>query len=111
MIVSFGTARLKHICLVLSEAEVALGTVNAKELITMIADIEAHEHSEELLNFMNDIAHIGPDDTIEIAFGLGCSASFAPVGQKFQRSPEGRVLWSTVERLKLIEIEGCDGSR
>jgi hypothetical protein len=97
-------------CLVLNEAEAALGTVNAKALITMIADIEAQENGEEVLDFMNDIAQTGGGDTLEISFGRDCHAIFVPVGTRFQRGPEERVIWSTVQRLKLLAIEGCDGS-
>lgn len=93
----------------LHEAEAALGTVNAKALVTMIADIEAQEDGEELLSYMNGIAQVG-EDTVEISFGRDCHAVFAPVGKRFQRGAEGGVVWSTVERLKLIALGGRDGS-
>lgn len=94
----------------LNEAEASLGTLNSKALVTIIADIEAQANGEELLSYMNDIAQVSGDDTVEVLFGRDCTAIFAPVGNWFQRGAEGRVVWSTVERLKLLRIEGCDGS-
>lgn len=106
---SFETTRLKSLCLVLNEAEATLGTMNAKALTTMIADIEAQENGEEMLAYMNDIAQVGGDDTLKIAFGRECLGTFVPVGKRFQRDSKGRIVWSTVERLKLLAIGGCDG--
>ena len=108
MIVSFGTARLKEICLVLSEAEVALGTVNAKALVSIIADIEAHENAEEMLDFMDGIVLAKGNDTIEISFGGNYCAHLVPVGIRFQRCNNGLAIWSTVERLKVTAIGECD---
>lgn len=108
MIVSFGTACLKKICLVLSEAEVALGTVNAKALVSIIADIEAHENAEEMLDFMNGTVQVKDDDTLEIAFGSNYCAHLVPVGVRFQRSDDGQIIWSSVERLKVTTIGECN---
>lgn len=108
MIVSFGTARLKEICLVLSEAELALGTVNAKALVSVIADIEAHENAEEMMDFMDGIVQANDNDTLEIAFGSNYCAQLIPVGTRFQRSGSGQVIWSSVERLKVTAIGECD---
>lgn len=108
MIVSFGTAHLKEMCLVLSEAEVALGTVNAKALVSIIADIEAHENAEEMLDFMDGTVQVKDDDTLEIVFGSNYCAHLVPVGMRFQRSDSGQIIWSTVERLKVTAIGECD---
>lgn len=108
MIVSFGTARLKEICLVLSEAEVALGTVNAKALVSIIADIEALENAEEVLDLMDGTVQVKDDDTLEIVFGSNYCAHLVPVGMRFQRSGNGQIIWSTVARLKVTAIGECD---
>jgi len=108
VIVSFGTARLKEICLVLSEAEVALGTVNAKALVSIIADIEAHENAEEMLDFMDGTVQVKDDDNLEVVFGSNYCAHLVPVGVRFQRSENGQIIWSTVERLKVSAIGECD---
>ncbi len=106
---SFETRRLRELCLRQNVAETELGTVNAKGLETVIADIEALENGQELLGLMDGTVHVLEDDTIEISFGLGCSAIFVVAGKRFQEDQVGRVIWSTVRRLKLLAIEGCDG--
>lgn len=108
MIVSFGTTRLKEICLVLSEAEVALGTVNAKALVSIIADIEAHQNAEEMLDFMDGIVQVKGNDTLEISLGSNYYVVLVPVGIRFQRGNDGQVIWHTVERLKVTAIGECD---
>ena len=108
MIISFETERLKEMCLVLSKAEIALGMVNAKALVLVIADIEAHENVEEMLDFMEGVVQTNSDGTLEISFGSNCRAHFVPAGTRFKQGGDGSVIWSTVERLKLIEIKECD---
>ncbi|WP_431300641.1 hypothetical protein [Tabrizicola sp. BL-A-41-H6] len=94
----------------MNEAETALGPLNAKELITIIADIEAQENAEEMLVFMDSIAQIADGQTLVVSFGSHCHARFVPVGTRFQRGGADHVVWSTVERLKLIAIEVPDAS-
>lgn len=94
----------------MSEAEAALGTVNAKALVTAIADIEAQENGSDLLGYMSDTANFNADDTLTIFFGTECAATFTVAARRFQRDHEERVIWSSVSRLKLIAIEGCNGS-
>lgn len=92
----------------LSEAEVALGTVNAKALVSIIADIEAHDNAEEMLDFMDGIVRAKGNDTLEISFEINYCAHLVPVGIRFQRGNNGQVIWSTVERLKVTAIGECD---
>lgn len=106
---SFETSRLKALCLVSHEAEAELGDVNAKELVMMLADIEAQGNGQELLDFMGDFAQVKDCDRLEVSFGRGCCALFAAVGKLFQRDAEGNVTWSTVRRLKLLSVEKCNG--
>lgn len=110
MIVSFGTARLKEICLVLSEAELALGTVNAMALVSVIADIEAHENAEEMMDYMDGLVRANENETLEIAFGNNYCAQLIPVGTRFQRGDDGQIIWSSVERLKVTAIGECNAS-
>lgn len=92
----------------LSEAEVALGTVNAKALVSIIADIEAHENAKEMLDFMNGTVQVKDDDTLEVVFASNYCARLVPAGMRFQRSDSGQIIWSTVERLKITAIGECD---
>jgi len=93
---------------VLSEAEVALGTVNAKALVSIIADIEAHQNAEEMLDFMDGIVQVKGNDTLEISLGSNYYVVLVPVGIRFQRGNDGQVIWHTVERLKVTAIGECD---
>lgn len=93
----------------MSEAEAALGTMNAKALVTMIADIEAQENGGELLEFFGETANLSIDDTIKIAVGADCSATFAATASRFQKDVNGRVVWPSVTRMKVTSIEGCYG--
>ncbi|MEM7683367.1 MAG: hypothetical protein AAF293_00980 [Pseudomonadota bacterium] len=86
----------------MSEAELALGTVNAKALVSVIADIEAHENAEDMMDFMDGIAKAKDGDTLEIALRSNYRAQLVPVGMRFQRTDSGQVIWSSVERLKVI---------
>lgn len=104
MIVSFATARLKQICLVLREAELALGSVSAKALVSLIADIEAHENAEEMLDFMDGTFQVKDDDILQIAFGSNYCAHLVPVGMRLKRSENDQIIWSSVERLKVTAI-------
>ncbi len=92
----------------LSEAEVALGTVNAKALVSIIADIEAHQNAEEMLDFMDGIVQVKGNDTLEISLGSNYYVVLVPVGIRFQRGNDGQVIWHTVERLKVTAIGECD---
>lgn len=92
----------------LSEAERVLGTVNAKALVSLIADIEAHESAEEMMDFMEGIVQEKNNDTLEISFGRNYCVRLVPVGIRFQRNDNGRVIWSSVERLKITAIGECD---
>lgn len=92
----------------LSEAEVALGTVNAKALVSIIADIEAHENAEDMLDFMGDMVQERGDQMLEISLGGNFCALLVPVGTRFGRNVNGQVIWSTVERLKVTAIGECD---
>ncbi|MEM6411226.1 MAG: hypothetical protein AAF683_06795 [Pseudomonadota bacterium] len=88
----------------LCEAELALGTVNAKALVSVIADIEAHENAEEMMDYMDGIVRANENETLEIAFGNNYCAQLMPVGTRFQHSDDGQIIWSSVERLKVTAI-------
>lgn len=92
----------------LSKAEVALGTVNAKALVSIIADIEAHENAEDMLDFMDGVVQEEGNDKFMISFGSNYCAHLVPVGIRYQRSSSGQVIWSTVERLKVTAIGECN---
>ena len=76
--------------------------------MSIIADIEAHENAEEMLDLMDGTVQVKGDDTLEIVFGSNYCAHLVPVGMRFQRSVNGQIIWSSVERLKVTAIGECD---
>jgi hypothetical protein len=106
VIVSFETRELKEAVLILRAAEARFGAVNAQALIALIADIEAFGDAEQLLAFMGDDAVIGEDDSLSLPVGANYRATFIAAGSRFGRNAGSRVIWSSVTRLKMMEVVG-----
>ena len=104
---SFEIRALRDSCLVLSVAEANFGILDAQALITMIADIEAFDTADELISYFGPDAVVHEDDSISARVGDNYTATFIPTGLRFDRNPDGRVIWSSVSRLKLMEIKRC----
>jgi hypothetical protein len=78
--------------------------MHAQELISVIADMEALENAEDLLEFFNGRLRIAEDDQICLQLGTYYQMTFIAVGRKFTKNVQGRVAWSSVTRLKLLDI-------
>lgn len=107
MIVSYETTALQQACFALELAERQYGAVHAQALTALIADIEAFENVGELIEFWGDELFITIDDTLSLPVGAHYRAMLAAVGARYRRDAEGRVVWSSVTRLKLLAITGC----
>lgn len=107
MIVSFETAALQQTCLVLELAEEQFGAVHAQALIALLAEIEAFGTAAELIDFLVDDAPIALDDSLSLPIGSDYRATLVATGTRYGRDHEGRVVWSSVTRLKLVQITGC----
>lgn len=107
LIISFERRDLQQLCCKLEVAEQQLGVVHAQELASAIADVEAFKHAEELIGFFGDEVLIGGDDSLTMPIGSAYRAMFFAAGAKFTRDAEGRVVWSTVTRMKLMDISIC----
>jgi hypothetical protein len=95
---------LQQICCTFELAERRFGTMHAQELISLIADVEALDKAEELINFFDGRLRIAEDDQICLQLGTNYQMTFYTVGKKFTKNEQGRVVWSSVTRLKLLDI-------
>lgn len=107
MIVSFATAALQQACYVLELAEEQFGPVHAQALITLLADIEAFETGAELIEFFGDDAAVASNDSLSLPIGSDYRAALVAAGARYSRDGSGHVVWSSVTRLKLVEIAEC----
>lgn len=105
MIVSFQERDLHDCSYVAAFAEEKLGRFLAQALATLIADAEAAETAEELMELRSPSSFIDSDDSLLVPIGAECRARFVAVGQEFGRDEEGRTVWSSVRRLKLMALE------
>lgn len=106
MIVSFETRDLQEACLTLRIAEERFGALHAQALIALIAEIEAFKDADQLIAFIGDYAVIGDDDSLSLPIGANSRARFVAAGTRFERDVKSRVVWSSVTRFKLMEVEG-----
>jgi hypothetical protein len=102
--ISFEDQLLHDSCVDLHRAEQLFGSVHAAALVTFISDAVAFENAAELINYLQDDAAILPDDTLSVAVGSDYRAALVVVGKRIKEDPEGRILWASVTRLKLVEI-------
>jgi len=87
----------------MEEADNKFGHINAHDLIALIADIEAFDNVEELVEFLGNEATALDNDSLLIKFGSEHSLKFVAAGTKFDKDLD-RVVWQSVQRLKLLQI-------
>jgi len=104
VIVSFETEQLQRTCYALGVAEAEYGAVHAQALITLIADIEAFDNAYELIDFFGLHSDNQLGDSLSLAIGSEYRATLVAVGKKYQPDAGGRLNWSRVTRLKLVNI-------
>jgi len=100
---SFEDQLVHDACTDLDRAERLYGRVEAEDLVTLISDALALENARELIDLHGGIIIEG-DNSLHVPIGADYRATLVPVGTRFNRSENGRVLWETVTRLKLVEI-------
>jgi hypothetical protein len=108
VIVSFETQYLQKICLTIQAAEQTFGPVHAQALIALIADIEAFEDAGQVMDFFGVAAVCREDDSLFLPIGASYRARFVAAGKRFGCDANGKVVWSSVKRLKLMNIEGIN---
>lgn len=104
MIVSFENEQLHDVCTSLPCAEEAYGSVHAGVLIAVISDAMSFENAADFVAYLDADAQISTEDSLLIAIGTGYQAALVAVGTRFDRDGDGRIIWATVTRLKLVEI-------
>jgi len=107
LIISFDTRDLLECCSSLGMAEQQLGSAHAQALVSLIADAEAFENANELIEFFGSEAHVAEDDTISLAIGSDYRVEFVAAGVRFVRDADGRVDWKSVQRLKVVDLSRC----
>lgn len=107
MIISFDSRNLLECCSTLEAAEQRLGSAYAQALLSLIADAESFENAAELIEFFGPAAHVGDGDTISIAIGSDYRIEFVAAGTRFRRKAEGEIAWTSVQRLKLVNLLRC----
>lgn len=104
IIISFEDEQLHQVCVNLQRAEQMFGSMNAEALVTFISDAQALENVAELIELIGEDARILLDDSLSVAIGAEYRAALVVAGRRFDRDADGRVVWSSVTRLKLVEI-------
>lgn len=101
---SFEEQSLHDACIELREAEVQFGSLTADALVTFISDALASENAEELCTLYGDQVKFSGDDSLSVVIGSDYEAALVVAGKRFKRDGDGRVIWSSVMRLKLVEM-------
>lgn len=102
--VSFEDQSLHSTCVDLARAEQLLGSVSAAALVNFISDAIAFENVGELADFLGEDIKILEDDSLSVAIGSDYQAVLVVAGKRFSRDAAGRVVWSSVTRVKLVQI-------
>jgi hypothetical protein len=107
LIISFDTRDLLECCSSLEVAEQRLGSAHAQALVSLIADAEAFENAGELIQFFGSQAHVAENDSISLAIGSHYRMEFVAAGIRFVRDAADKIDWTSVRRLKLVELSRC----
>ncbi len=102
--ISFEEQALHDTCIQLDKAELAFGSLNASALITFISEARAFENVQELMDFLGDQITISADDSLSVSISSDYAAVLVVAGRRFKRGADGRVIWSSVKRLKLVTM-------
>jgi hypothetical protein len=104
LIISFDTRELRECCSRLEIAEQRLGSAHAQALVSLIADAEAFENANELIEFFEPEANVTENDLVSIAIGSDYYVAFVAVGVRFVRDANDRMDWTSVQRLKVVDL-------
>lgn len=107
MIVSFNSKDVHDCCCDFEIAEANLGSINARALVTILADIEALENAGELLDFFGEDSAYTANEILCVVIGSEYDVKLAAVGNRFVQDEEHRTDWGSVTRLKVVEILKC----
>jgi hypothetical protein len=103
LVISYASRELADCCTKLEIAQLWLGPTNAQALIDLIADVEALENAQALIDFYDAKLHEG--DSLSVAFSPQWRAVLAAAGPKIVRTTAGEPVWERVRRLMLVEVQ------
>jgi hypothetical protein len=104
--ISFEDQHLHDACVHLERAEQLFGSISAAALVNFISEAAAFDNVEELMAFRGGDINISAGDSLLISIGSDHLAVLVVAGTRFKRYADGRVVWASVTRLKLVEISG-----
>ena len=90
----------------MGKAEELLGSLHAQAFINLVAEIEAFGSAADLMDFLGDGACVVNDDALHLTIGLDYEGSFLAVDARIVRTDTGTIDWTSVRRLKLVQIVG-----
>jgi len=102
--ISFEDEPLHDTCIELEKAELAFGSLNAAALVTFISEASAFENVADLIAFLGDEIKISANDSLCVSIGSDYCATLVVAAKRFERDADGRVIWSSVTRLKLVTM-------
>lgn len=102
--ITFEGEPLHEICVDLHKAEQAYGSIAAAALVTFLSDAHAFESADELIDFFGKDINISANDSLSVAIGSDYRAALVVVGTRHKVDAGGRIVWSSVTRLKLLEL-------
>lgn len=101
MIVSFRTEELTQLCSIAHEATLKFGRLDAQELITYIADLEACKDAAEAIVFFE--GSVEPfDEHLKVMTSFSI-LTLSPC-ETFSTTDSGKTDWRTVSSLRLDDI-------
>lgn len=103
IVISYRSRELAHSCTKLDMAQHWLGPTNAQALIDLIADAEALENAQALIDFHN--AKVLEDNSLSIALSPKCEVVLMPIGPEIRQARHGAPVWKNIRRLMLIEVK------
>jgi hypothetical protein len=102
--ISFQDHELHDACVNLQRAEELFGSIHAESLVTFISEALAFENAQELIDFLGDDVKISLDDSLSVVIGTDYCVVLVVAGKRFDRGTDGRIIWTSVTRLKLVKI-------
>ena len=72
--------------------------------MSLIADAEALDSADELIDYLGPAAQVDEDDTLVLTIGSEYLGEFVVLGTRAIHNENGKVDWSSVQRLKLVNI-------
>ncbi len=100
---TFADQPLHDDCVKIERAEHAFGA-HAATVINFIAEVASVDNVDELAAVLGEEIIFLPDDSLCVAIGSDYRAALVVTGKRFNRHGDGRIDWSSVTRLKLVEI-------